>query len=256
LPQWISYSFDQSTYVGSYYILPETGGCADRAPKDFKLLGSNDDVTWTTLDARSNITLSTWNSSSRAFNVSNPGSYRTYRLYVTATNGSPVVSIQQFKLFTTGNPDLIPVMTSNTSPSGQASASSCMDTTIHAPWKALDGNNESGVSSRWISSVSSSLPQWISYKFDAPVIARNYYIVPETGGCADRAPKDFILQGSNNGTSWTTLDTRSNITLSNYKSAGLSFSVNNPGSYTYYRLYVTAVNGSIVVSIQHIKLFE
>lgn len=256
MPQWISYCFGQSTYVGSYHILPELGGCADRAPMNFSLQGSNDDINWTTLDSRCDITLSTWNNSGKAFNVSYPGSYKTYRLYVTATNGSQVVSIQQFKLFTTGNPNLIPVMTSNTTPSGIASASSIFYDPLYAPWKAFDGNNEIDTTSRWISSVDSEMPQWISYKFDAPVIARNYYILPEIGYCEERAPKDFILQGSNNGTSWTNLDTRSNITLSLYNAAGLSFSVNNPGSYTYYRLYITATNDAPVVSIQQIKLFE
>jgi len=254
MPQWISYSFIQSTYVGSYYILPETGGCADRAPKNFMLQGTNDGIKWTTLDSRVNITLSTWNSSGKTFNISNPGSYKTYRLYVTAVNGSSVVSIQQFKLFSNGNPDLIPVMTSNTSPSGQVSASSSYDSTTYAPWKAFDGNNVSGVCSRWISS--GNMPQWIAYKFNAPVTARNYYILPETGGCADRAPKNFQLQGSNDGVNWTSLDTQSNITLNLYNAGGLTFSIANPGSYNNYRLLVSAVNGSTVVSIQQIKLFQ
>ena len=255
MPQWISYKFNLATYAGSYYILPETGGCADRAPKNFRLQGSNDNVNWTTLDARTDINLSTWNGSGKTFNISNPGSYKTYRLYVTATNGSPVVSIQKLELYSNGNPNLIPVMTSNTSPSGVAASSSSYSSE-YAPWKAFDGNNNSGTASRWISSASSYMPQWIYYKFNQAVNAKYYYILPETGGCADRAPKNFQLQGSNNGSSWTTLDTRSNINLSLYDSAGITFSINQPGSYTYYRLYVTATNGSSVVSIQQIKLFQ
>lgn len=253
MPQWISYSFPQQVVVGSYSILPETGNCKDRSPKNFQIQGSNDGVNWKILDYRCNITLDAWDKAPLTFNINEPGSYKNYRLYVTAVNGSTVVSIQQLKLFKNSNPDLVPIMTGNTSSVGSVNASSVFSSG-YEPWRAFDGNNSSGVASRWISS--SNMPQWISYTFNQQEYVSSYSIFPETGGCADRAPKTFQLQGSNDGKNWTTLDSRSNITLDLWNSSAITFNVSNPGNYKTYRLYITAVNGSSVVSIQRIKLFK
>ncbi len=254
MPQWISYGFSLPTYADSYYILPETGSCADRAPMNFILQGSNDNIRWTTLDSQSNITLSIWNNSGKTFSISNPDSYMTYRLCVTATNGAEVVAIQQLRLFGNSNPNLIPTMTSNNSPTGQVSSSSTYINATYEPWKAFDGDDESGASSRWISS-SSGMPQWISYSFSQPTYAHSYYILPEAGSCADRAPMKFFLQGSNDNVNWTDLDSQSNITISIWNGSGKTFNISNPGSYRTYRLYFVYSNGSVVISIQKIKLY-
>jgi len=53
----------------------------------------------------------------------------------------------------------------------------------------------------------------------------------------NNSPKDWQLQGSNDGTNWTTLDTRSNISWSYEETK--SFTLSSSVSYYYYRLYVT-----------------
>ncbi|MCP5049647.1 MAG: hypothetical protein GY940_20930 [bacterium] len=53
------------------------------------------------------------------------------------------------------------------------------------------------------------------------------------------------------------MDTRNNIRIDiEWNYSGLYFSVASPGPYSKYRLYITAVNGSDVVSIRQFKLFE
>lgn len=56
------------------------------------------------------------------------------------------------------------------------------------------------------------------------------------------SPRDWTMEGSNNGSSWTTLDTRTGITFSGL--AAQTFTYTNVTSYSYYRLVVTAQNGS------------
>jgi hypothetical protein len=151
----------------------------------------------------------------------------------------------------------VPIMTSDTTPSGTASASSIYDSTYPA-WKAFDGNDESEAWSRWISvyDYGFTTPQWLSYEFTSPRRIDLYYILPEYGSSTkDRSPKNWTLEGWN-GSTWVTLDTRTNILNDSvWNAGGLHFSVTNPGYYTKYRLYVTAVNGSDVVSIRQFKLF-
>jgi hypothetical protein len=121
-----------------------------------------------------------------------------------------------------------PIMTSNTAPSGVASAS----TAVNPAWNAFDGNT----SNDW---GGAAPPQWIQYQFTSSLIIRSYSIFYRGG--TDGYPTNFNLQGSNDGISFTTLDTRTGFvyTLGQYN----TFTITAPYSaYSYYRLNITAVN--------------
>ena len=57
-----------------------------------------------------------------------------------------------------------------------------------------------------------------------------------------RDPKDWQFQGSNDGSTWTPLDTQSNQTFTERYQLK-AYSVASPASYRYYRLNITANNG-------------
>jgi len=61
-----------------------------------------------------------------------------------------------------------------------------------------------------------------------------------------RMPKDWRLEGSNDGTCWTLLDTQTNQTT--WKAGEIrTFNCNNPDTFRYYRLYISAgVNAEIL----------
>ncbi|MFW6222802.1 MAG: hypothetical protein ACOC3T_04235, partial [Bacteroidota bacterium] len=81
----------------------------------------------------------------------------------------------------------IPRMFSNNSPTGQSEASSSFSSTTYSPWKAFDGEDESGAWSRWISKPTGSFTEeWISYEFDESITLMAYNITPETGGSISR----------------------------------------------------------------------
>jgi len=288
IPAWISYEFTEPKYITGYFILPQYGSLKDRSPKNWTFQGW-DGTSWVLLDTRTNIRNDIeWNSSGLSFIIKNPGLYSKYRLYISAVNGSSVVSIRQLKLLTPVN--AVPVMASNTSPIGIASASSIYNNlSTYDAWKAFDNDPGScwissdgsppgifsdggivvapGISSdgRWIShefdiipTFLSGIPAWISYEFTMPKKITRYYILPEYNFSKSRSPKNWTLQGWD-GTSWVLLDVRKNVTISNWNAMGLYFkvpaNVQNPGAYIKYRLYITAVNGSNVVSIRQLKLF-
>jgi hypothetical protein len=94
---------------------------------------------------------------------------------------------------------------------------------------------------------------WVSVQYvSAKTVTK--YSVARRDDSPTRNPKDWTLEGSNNGSTWTVIDTRTNIT---WPTAGelKRFTVNGtPGAYTYYRLNVTANNGDSFLSVATISL--
>jgi len=154
--------------------------------------------------------------------------------------------------FSSSATDAIPTMTSSTTPSGLASASSELLPTYPA-WKAMNDDN-ANVFMSWVSAENIGFPQWLQYQFPTgktvtsySVTSRNYvepYNFPPTA---------WKLQGSNGG-AWTDLDTRTGQSFVQNERKTYSFS--NTTSYTSYRLYITAGSNSTVVSIGEWELME
>lgn len=138
----------------------------------------------------------------------------------------------------------VPVMTSNTTPSGTASAIN-QYSNDYAAWKAFDGND----SSAWLSSAGSSTSYsnlYVGYTFTEAKIIRSYYVKfkSEVTACT------YKLQGSNDDTNWTDIGSTST------KLDGLNYVVNDT-AYTSYRLFIvsqttssTSYNGGRVTTLQ------
>lgn len=138
---------------------------------------------------------------------------------------------------------LIPVMTSNTTPSGIASAShnNVNGSTAYAVWRAFNGTNTSAADC-W-SSETSTFPEyvWLQYKFTSAKVANKMLLANRLGG---GALKNFKIQGSNNGTSWDDLGSFTNANATN--GAEQYFEFNNEIAYLYYRLYITSSYSNFV----------
>ena len=150
--------------------------------------------------------------------------------------------------------DQIPTMTSNTSPSGIASASSNYGGSD--PWKAMNDVIGGGTQS-WASG-STSLPQWLKYDFGAGngKTIGSYSMTSRTDSYYYQAPGGWVFQGSNNDVDWVDLDTRSGIIFGQGETKEFDFS--NSTSYRYYRLYITTTRGggsSGHVAITEFELF-
>ncbi|UYQ94531.1 fibronectin type III domain-containing protein [Chitinophaga horti] len=83
---------------------------------------------------------------------------------------------------------------------------------------------------------------WVQYQSPFTAVVTQYAIT-SANDAATRDPRDWTLQGSNNGTSWTTLDTRTAETFAT-RFLRKTYSFANTNSYLYYRLNITAVNGA------------
>ncbi|MBN2441007.1 MAG: carbohydrate-binding protein [Spirochaetales bacterium] len=84
---------------------------------------------------------------------------------------------------------------------------------------------------------------WVQYQGIAAVITK--YTITSANDAAERDPYTWTLSGSNNGSSWTTLDSRSGEDFPN-RFQLREFSFANSTSYSYYRLQMTNNSGTIL----------
>lgn len=136
-----------------------------------------------------------------------------------------------------------PAMTNNTSPSGIANASS----NATNAWFCF--NQDNSYTTLWTIAATSG---WVSYQFPTGKIIKRYVIKGGTSGI--NQPSGWQFQGSNDGSSWTTLETVTGYAMSaggNYTSPVLA----NSTSYTYYRVNITASTGGST-SMSEIEMTE
>lgn len=137
-----------------------------------------------------------------------------------------------------GYASIVPTMVDYIIPAGMASSSTEFAGGTCPPWEAMDKvlSGDNG----WLT-AQGSLTGWIQYALPVPKIVKLYGIYPyETLETA--APKNWTLEGSNDGNTWTVIDTRTAVTSWTANTQNV-YQVTAPGSYSYYRLDCTLNNG-------------
>ncbi|MBB6021445.1 hypothetical protein HNR77_002540 [Paenibacillus sp. JGP012] len=157
--------------------------------------------------------------------------------------------------------NLIPIMTSATSPSGKATSSEQWQGTND--WKAFDGveqySTSPGIYTAWGTTKTTG---WLAYEFPNPKKVAKYVI--GYGGFVGTSefgsqPKDWTFEGSDDGLEWHILDTQKNVT-SWIKNTSKTYIIENNKAYKFYRINVTANNGSssqvVNLTIHELKMME
>jgi hypothetical protein len=125
----------------------------------------------------------------------------------------------------------IPQMSSNTTPSGTAAASSASQ----PAWNAFDRNTGTA----WQSNTTNT--GWLSYQFPTGRIIKRYGFFTNASNSVNL--RTWTFEGSNNGSTWVVLDTQTNFVTG--VSTFFSFDISaNTTSYTFYRINITAVQTS------------
>ena len=174
------------------------------------------------------------------------------RLGIGTTNPAGLLEISGLITLNDPGTDSIPTMTSNTSPSGKASADSEY-ASYYLAWKAMDDSNNTNATC-WASAPEKTFPHWLQYQFSSGKIVTSYSITSRNDDTYPLSPKAWKLQGSNNGTSWTDLDAQSGQSFTHDEKKTYSFS--NAISYSYYRLSITAGTHDTVVAVGEFELME
>lgn len=145
--------------------------------------------------------------------------YRYWRISISANNGSATYTgLSEVELRTTvGGADI-------TSPS-TAVTSSTLYTSSYPSSNTVD--NSTGTA--WLATVGAT---WIMYDLVTPTVIAEIGMYPYTSALTS-APKDFVVQGSNDGTTFTDVVAFSGIT---FTAAWQSFSMTPP---THYSAFLT-----------------
>ena len=104
--------------------------------------------------------------------------------------------------------------------------------------KAVDDN----AGTFW-QSDGTAFPHWLQVDLGSAAQLETYDITARADAQLLRTPSAWVFQGSNNASDWTALDTRA---AEAFTSLGQkrSFTIASPGSYRYYRIHITANQGS------------
>ncbi|MEX0756835.1 MAG: discoidin domain-containing protein, partial [Acidimicrobiia bacterium] len=220
LPQWLQYDFGAGNDVEVYEIeMWAQDGLVDRAPDTFDVQYSDDGSSWTT--AWSEAGVSDWVSGTpKVFTRSGfPGiSYGYWRIRITDNNGDALTAAGELEFrdaagvaqqATGGRP----VFSSQYATSGANSAASAFDDDIGTEWVS-----ESGV----------ALPHFIGYAFGETREPVEVYLVAQNNDIgADRSPRDIEIQYSEDGSTWETFDSHTDLTFAagEAKTFGLNWTV-------------------------------
>jgi fibronectin type 3 domain-containing protein len=85
---------------------------------------------------------------------------------------------------------------------------------------------------------------WLQFYFGGPLKTVVRYDLSSANDVPGRDPKNWQFQGSPNGTTWTTLDARTNETFAS-RFLTKQYSITNFTAFAYYRLNITANNGDV-----------
>lgn len=140
----------------------------------------------------------------------------------------------------------VPTMTSATTPSGEAIGT--YYETLY-PWKAFNGITSSD-SERW--SGDSSFPQYVGYGFTSSCKVYVFSVMnrTQTTVCAI---KNFVLQGSNDNSTWTDIQTYEN--LNNEPSTVFKNVVTSAQAFQYFRLMITSINNGTRPIITELQFY-
>ena len=108
-------------------------------------------------------------------------------------------------------------------------------------------DNRSDTNGRWLAVKADHM--FVVYEFDEATAVDTLRVwngSDSAGGyaSASRAPKAWTFSGSNDGETWTTLDTRSNETGWSASGESRMYSFDNDTAYLYYKFDCTALNGA------------
>ena len=126
----------------------------------------------------------------------------------------------------------VPTLTSNTGSDGGKANSSSQYNSNTPTYNAFDDNYDT----EW--NGVKGLPQWIQYKFPTKNKVKLMIFAIGISGSSGHVVKDCILQGSDDGTSWTDIKSFTNTEKTIKKDVKITCA-NNNSAYYYYRFHIS-----------------
>jgi len=222
---WVQFAYSVGQIWNRYEII-SANDSPTRDPKNWNIQGSNDGSSWTTLSTQSN---QTWANrlDKKAYTFTNTNAYKYYKWNITANNGA--IETQSAEL----------IFSRVTARGDNASAGEGIDklsddiTTANNKW--LDQNPTS----------------WTQVQYYFGQVWNKYEI---TSGNDDliRDPKNWTIQGSNDGATWTTMNTQTNQAWAS-RNLTKAYTYTNANAYLFYKWTISANNGAPVIQVSDLK---
>jgi hypothetical protein len=270
--EWLQVQLPAAVTIRSY-ALKTRYSSLDRGPRAFKLAGSADGATWTTLDTRTGVT--DWALDGFVFGLDVPATFAFFRLCVHENNGDSWLSVADFALYDAPAarvprrypsaallPQSIVSASSVYSGGGEYTALSFDDsfstswwTQARENWYATDGSGRYTGASSTLLDGESYAGEWLQVQLPAAITLSSYSLNTWYNA---RGPRAFKLLGSADGAAWVTLDTRAGIT--GYTDHGFTFLLPEGAApvartFAYFRLCVAENNGETWLSVADLSLF-
>lgn len=157
----IGYHFTTPICVKRIYIKPAVSGTTSRV-KTYKVQGSNDGTNW--VDIYSGAFSSV---DAQEVEIENSAYYMYYCAECNAANAGDITGVITLQFYGRSLNVSVPVMTSNTAPFGEASASGVYSSSPnYQPYKAFDGVSKSAYGIGW-AGVQGVESGWIGYHFSS-----------------------------------------------------------------------------------------
>lgn len=93
------------------------------------------------------------------------------------------------------------------------------------------------------------------YKLDAAAVVKQYKLT-SANDAEGRNPKAWQVQGSNDNSTWTTIDTQSNQSFSGFFTTNTYSAASNTTAYQYYKLNITANNGEPLIQLADWEILD
>ena len=123
----------------------------------------------------------------------------------------------------------------------------------NTPNEGKDRAFDSNFSTKWLTFATTG---WLQYDFaGTTAYAINKYSITSANDVPARDPKNWTLKGSNDGTNFTTLDTRTNVTWSS-RFQKQTFTCSNTTPYQMYRLDISANSGDVSLQLSELEIFD
>lgn len=120
--------------------------------------------------------------------------------------------------------------------------------------QSLDNNTGTKLCNTNFSSIK---PFWMVIDAGAIYYPSTYYYIYSANDADSRDPKNWLLQGSLNNSTWTTIDTVVNNPKWSSRKQQRSFTNDNYSNpYRYYRWYCQETNGDSIMQISELQIFR
>ena len=237
---WMQQEFPTPAII-DFYTLTSGNDAPGRDPKDWTLKGSNDEVTWVTVDSKTGESFSGRNTT-KEYSFNNTAAYKFYRMNVTSTNGDNIFQLSEWRLYESNitgginlTANLLKALTvSHENGLGDPNG-------IEGSSKVVDGNTNT----KYLYDY--NLKSWMQQELVSAAIS-NQYTLTSANNSPNMDPKNWILAGSNDEANWVSLDTRTNESFAG-RNETKQYNFTTAAAYKYYRIYITANNGSNLLQL-------